>query len=215
MYRPYHAQRRPGRVAGLKIGALSAAGVLAVGLIAASGGAASAAGAPNNVSSMTGGLTRNQVNVSFKVLTDTGPSVTDQTTATASSVLCNNCKTVAIAVTIDVVSGPVTSVSAPQYSLATNHSTTNSNTLASDAVYVVAPGTAVTLTSAGRSALNAIGAQVSHDANTITSAVALQTQLNSDLAPIPGILASDVVPTVAGPWIPWNVNHAASSQIAP
>ena len=57
----------------------------------------------------------------FSIPAERGPSVTDPSTAYASSSHCQGCLTNAIAITVDVLSGPVSSVYAPTKAVATDN----------------------------------------------------------------------------------------------
>jgi hypothetical protein len=189
MFRTRTARRRP-RLLGGKVYKPLAAGVLAFGLIAVSAGAASAATNYNFVSATARASHPTQVKVSFRIASDRGPVVNDPSAAYANSLTCDGCTTVAIAVTVDVVSGPVTTVNAPTNAVAYADNCTNCNTFASDFVFVDAPGTPASLTSAGRGALQSIGSQLTSDAYSNETALALQTQVNDLIGQIPGILAN-------------------------
>ena len=117
----------------------------------------------------------------FSIPAERGPSVTDPSTAYASSSHCQGCLTNAIAITVDVLSGPVSSVYAPTKAVATDNFCMACNTLAADYTFVVAPGTVAALTPADLSILSAIASQVQTDANTVEPSQVLANQVVSAL----------------------------------
>jgi hypothetical protein len=124
----------------------------------------------------------------FSVPAVQGPNVADPSAANASSSFCQGCLTNAIAINVNVVSGPVTSVFAPTDAVATNNFCVGCNTLAANYTFVVSPGTAASLTPAGLSDLYAIATQVVAQANTLEPSQVLAGQVISALGAIQAVL---------------------------
>jgi hypothetical protein len=124
----------------------------------------------------------------FRVPSEQGPTVADPSAANASSSYCHGCLTNAIAINVDVVSGPTTSVFAPTKAVATDTYCVGCNTLAADYTFVVALGTVAFLTPQGLSALDAIASALVADANTPEQSSVLAAQVEAQLAAIQGVL---------------------------
>lgn len=126
----------------------------------------------------------------FNVPAEQGPSVVDPSAAYASSSFCQGCLTNAIAIAVDVLSGPVSSVYAPTNAVARDNFCFGCNTLAADYTFVVAPGAVAFLTPTGLSDLSSIASQVVTDANTSEPSQALAAQVTSALGSIEAVLES-------------------------
>jgi hypothetical protein len=217
------ASKLGGRAA--KLGSVAA---VAVGLLLGSSGTAAASTDANYVFASThrgvaltwgfpGGpfqisfRSRTAVNVSFRVNgqaygqggfdvpAEQGPTVADPSAAYASSSDCEGCLTNAIAITVDVLSGPVNSVYAPTNAVARDNFCDECNTLAADYTFVVAPGAVASLTPAGLSDLSSIASQVTAAADTEEPSQALAAQVTTALGSIAAVLGSqtDVDPVAA------------------
>lgn len=155
--------------------------------------------------------TRKAVNFSFRVNGVTNFSVpavygnvSDPSYANATSINCVGCLTNAIAISIDVVSGPITSVYAPTNAVINMQNTSGSNALAVDFTFVVSPGVQASLTPAGLSALAGIASQLNADANAFEPSTTLANQVIDGLNQIATILSnpSDLDPSGPTPVAP-------------
>ncbi len=126
----------------------------------------------------------------FSVPAEQGPNVADPSSANASSSFCQGCLTNAIAINVDVVSGPLTSVYAPTNAVAKDTYCVGCNTLAADYTFVVAPGTVAFLTSAGLTQLDLIASQLATYANTPEPSPALAGQVAAQIAQIQAVLGN-------------------------
>jgi hypothetical protein len=127
---------------------------------------------------------------SFSVPSEQGPSVGDPSAANASSSYCQGCLTNAIAINVDVVTGPVSVVYTPTTAVAKDNYCVGCNTLAADYTFVVAPGTVAFLTQQGLSDLYAIASNVVAEANTVEPSPVLAQQVVSALQAIQTLLAN-------------------------
>jgi hypothetical protein len=126
----------------------------------------------------------------FSVPAETGPNLADPSAARASSSYCQGCLTNAIAINVDVLTGPASSVYAPTQAVATDSFCVGCNTLAADYTFVVAPGTVAALTSQGLSDLYNIASQVVAEANTVEPSPILAGQVISALGEIQTLLGN-------------------------
>ena len=126
----------------------------------------------------------------FSVPAEQGPNLTDPSSANASSAYCQGCLTNAIAINVDVITGPASSVFAPTNAVAKDTFCVGCNTLAADYTFVVAPGTVAALTPAGLSDLYTIASQVVAEANTNEPSPVLAGQVISALQAIQALLES-------------------------
>ena len=126
----------------------------------------------------------------FSVPAEQGPILGDPSSATATSSYCQGCLTNAIAINVNVVSGPTNAVYAPTKAVATDIHCTACNTLAADYTFVVAPGAVAFLTQQGLSDLYAIASTVVGEANTVEPSPVLAQQVASALGAIQTLLAN-------------------------
>jgi hypothetical protein len=148
----------------------------------------------NQALAYTNGRHRVDVAVSFRVSYDHGSIVTANNFAFARGSYCTGCRTVAIAVQIDLVSGPVTKVNANNVSVAKNVKCLNCETVADAHQFVVAPGTEdVGLTQQGDSQLRAIRRELIADAWSAAPGAQLQGQINALLARVESVLRTQLV----------------------
>ena len=124
----------------------------------------------------------------FSVPNEQGPNLADSSSANASSSFCQGCLTNAIAINVDVVTGPATTVYAPTNAVARDTYCVGCNTLAADYTFVVAPGTVAFLTPQGLSDLYAIASTVVAEANTVEPSPVLAQQVVSALQAIQTLL---------------------------
>ncbi len=124
----------------------------------------------------------------FSVPAEQGPNLADPSSANASSSYCQGCLTNAIAINVDVVTGPATSVYVPTNAVARDTYCVGCNTLAADYTFVVAPGTVAFLTPQGLSDLYAIASTVVAQANTVEPSPVLAQQVVSALQAIQTLL---------------------------
>ena len=155
--------------------------------------------------------TKSAVNVSFRVNgqaygprgfsvpAEPGPNLADPSSANASSSYCQGCLTNAIAINVDVLTGPAGSVFVPTNAVARDTYCVGCNTLAADYTFVVAPGTVAALTTQGLSDLGAIASQVVADANTPESSSVLAQQVITELQAIQMLLEGPELDPVGSP----------------
>ncbi len=124
----------------------------------------------------------------FTVPAEPGPNVADPSSANASSSYCQGCLTNAIAINVDVVTGPVGSVFVPTNAVAKDTYCVGCNTLAADYTFVVAPGAVAALTPAGLSDLYGIASTVVAEANTPEPSSVLAQQVITELQAIQTLL---------------------------
>jgi hypothetical protein len=98
---------------------LISAGVLTLGLMIGTATAAGAVGNLNMALAITGGPWRTSVQTAFQTDNNAGLTVGDANRAQAVSRYCTGCKTVAIAVQVDLAAGPVVSIRAITKAIAT------------------------------------------------------------------------------------------------
>jgi hypothetical protein len=188
------------------IGAIGVA-VGALGLFAAFGGAAGATTTSNNVSAQTNGKGQTSVSVAvavngqiggnFVIPSVQGPVLNDPSSAVASSIKCSICMTNAIAINVNVVSGPLTDVYVPTFASALNADCLACNTLAADYTFVVSPGTQSGLSQTGLDELTYIASQVTLDANTPQSSADLANEVSYWLGEIAYVLQTQIQPPLA------------------
>jgi hypothetical protein len=161
-----------------------------VGLPATSAGAGVAL---NGAQALTFQMDRNEVQVAFQLRTDSGPLVGAFNRAVARSSSCAGCNTVAIAVQIDLVSGPTRRIDVTNRAEARTSNCLGCNTLASATQFVVAPGVDVHLTQQGADALGRAHARLDDLASSGASALELQPLIDSVLNDIQLVLQTEVV----------------------
>lgn len=157
------------------------AGVLAAGLWAAATMGASAGTHVNGALSITGANTHNSVHTAFQTNTNVGTSATDVNRASATSVVCQNCHTVAVAVQIDLASGPVVAIHADNKAVAYENRTVNADTCASAYQFVIAPSVQTSFSADGSAAIGAIKASVQSAANSGASCESIQASVANDM----------------------------------
>jgi hypothetical protein len=126
----------------------------------------------------------------FSVPAEPGPNLADPSSANASSSFCHGCLTNAIAISVDVVTGPARSVFAPTNAVAKDTYCEGCNTLAADYTFVVAPGTVAALTPAGLNDLYSIASTVVAEAHTVEPSQVLAEQVVTALQAIQTLLES-------------------------
>jgi hypothetical protein len=146
----------------------------------------------------------------FSVPALPGPSLADPSAANASGNYCQGCLTNAIAINVDVISGPANSVFAPTNAVATDNNCLGCNTLAADYTFVVAPGTTAALTPSGLSDLYTLASTVVSDANTVEPSPVLAVQVVSALNAIQALLENPAELDPVG-----SPQPAAVAQLAP
>ena len=144
---------------------LIAGGVMTLGLMI---GTATAAGATTNLNgalSITGGPVRTSIHTAFQTDNYAGTTVTDVNRAQAVSVNCApGCKTVAIAVQVDLASGPVIAIHAGNAAVAQTFGAVGADTCASAYQFVIAPNTQVVFSAQGKAGIAAVEAAVAAEA---------------------------------------------------
>jgi hypothetical protein len=144
---------------------LLSAGVLTLGLMI---GTATAAGAMANVNmalSITGAFMHTSVHTAIQTDNEVGLTVADANRAQAVSVNCANCKTVAIAVQVDLAAGPVVDIRAQNKAIAQTVRSVNADTCASAYQFVVAPDELVVFTPTAKATLATIAAEINTEAH--------------------------------------------------
>jgi hypothetical protein len=136
---------------------------------------------------------------SFSVPAEAGPNLADPSSANASSSYCQGCLTNAIAINVDVITGPAGSVFVPTNAVAKDTYCVGCNTLAADYTFVVAPGTVAALTSTGLSDLYGIASTVVADANTVEPSQVLAEQVITELQAIQTLLNGPELDPVGSP----------------
>jgi hypothetical protein len=137
-----------------------------------------------------------------------------QSSANASSSFCQGCETNAVAITVDVVSGPITAVVAPTNAVVNNSYCTACNTLAADYTFVVSPGVQAQITPAGLAALTQIAATLNAEVNSTEPSTVLAGQVVDALNQIQADLGNTslVDPPLGTP--PPNVQRFGNIQYA-
>lgn len=148
----------------MKFRSMLAAGGIAAALVVATAGSAAAAGNTQLVLSTTGAGTHTSVHTGFQTNNETGLVVADANQARADSRYCNDCKTVAVAVQIDLASGPVVNIKASNLAISYEYATNNADTCAAAYQFVIAPDLRVSFSDAGKAAIADIKAQVAAEA---------------------------------------------------
>ena len=202
----------------MKVPKLFTAGVLGLGLIL---GSATAAGASTNVNlalSITGAFQHNSAHVAFQTNNDTGLVVGDANRAQAVSVNCASCKTVAVAVQIDLAVGPVTAIRAGNVAIAQSRGVVNSDTCASAYQFIVAPDEMVVFTPTAKAQIATVAAAVTAEARSTADCATITATVDSSMNTLAGVLtnpASYAPGTPTGHVFPsLNVNRYQSNQSA-
>jgi len=167
--------------------------LLALAIVFVPAASAGAGARLNNAQALTSQVNRNQVQVAFDVRTDSGPMVGAYNNAVARSMSCGGCNTVAIAVQIDLVSGPTTRIDATNHAEARTSNCIGCNTMASATQFVIAPGTDVHLTQQGVDALDQARARLVELASSGRPVLDLQPFVDSVLNDIQNVLQTEVV----------------------
>jgi hypothetical protein len=166
---------------------LLAGGVAALGLI----GAASGAGAGTRLNlavAVTGGQRHNAVSTQFQTNTTNTSPINDSNRAQAVSVLCVDCKTVAVAVQIDLAQGPVNAITGINKAVADERRTVNADTCAAAYQFIIAPGEQVSFSSDGSAAINSIKARVAAVARSDESCDSIQSNIVSQMDQLYNVL---------------------------
>jgi hypothetical protein len=138
----------------------------------------------------------NDIEISFQVRQDAGPRAIALNTAFAESDGCTGCRTIALSIEVDLVSGTTSAVAASNRAISLDRGTTNSQTLADALQFVVATGgTNVSLSATGTAALNAIVQSLTNEAYSSTPVTQLNSDINAAIPSIQQILTTDVVST--------------------
>jgi hypothetical protein len=116
-------------------------------------------------------------------------NVYDQSAANATSGFCTGCQTNAVVITVDVVSGPVTSVVAPTNAQVNLNGVTGGNALAADYTFVVSPGTTTGLTSSALAQLYGLAGQITAEVNVIQPSSVLAGEVVNTLNAVAGVLS--------------------------
>lgn len=160
---------------------LLAAGVLTLGLAVGSASAADAAANVNMALAITRGPWRTSVHTAFQTDNAAGLVVGDSNRAQAVSSHCIACKTVAIAVQVDLASGPVVSIRAVNKAIATTIAGVGDDTCASAYQFIVAPDEMVVFSAQGKAAIAAVEAAVAAEARSGASCAAITAQVGADM----------------------------------
>jgi hypothetical protein len=139
---------------------LALAGLLCLGLVIGSASAASAAVNLNLAIALTTPLNHTSVRTSYQVNNDPAGVVADGNEARAISEMCNNCRTVAVAVQIDLAAGPVVSVSGVNEAVSRTGDGSNDDTGAYAYQFIIAPSEQVVFTPTCTTTINGILADV-------------------------------------------------------
>jgi hypothetical protein len=167
--------------------------LVALWLVGVPATSAEAGVAINEAPAFTSPVDRNEVRVAFDLRTDNGPFVVASNRAVARSMSCAGCNTVAIAVQIDLVSGPTRRINATNRAEARTTNCVACNVLASATQFIVAPGVGVHLTEPGATALGQAHARLDELASSGVSALELQPLIDSVLNDIQLVLQTEVV----------------------
>ena len=151
----------------------------------------------------------------FSVPAEPGPNLADPSSANASSSFCQGCLTNAIAINVDVVSGPAGSVYAPTNAVAKDTYCVGCNTLAADYTFVVAPGTVAFLTQPGLNELYGIASTVVADANMVEPSQVLAAQVITELQTIQTLLEGPELDPLGSPQAAVAAPAAPVPQVQP
>ena len=133
------------------------------------------------------------VDVSFQITHDHGPVANANNLASATGSNCTGCRTIAIAIQVDLVSGVVTKVNAQNFSLAENFKCVQCETLADADQFIVAPGGEdVDLTGHGRAELEAIRRDLVAEVHSGEPIPELQADVEATLLRIDTVLHTQV-----------------------
>jgi hypothetical protein len=136
---------------------------------------------------------RNAFDLQFVVAHDAGPTATAYNFALARSTGCNGCRTVAIAVQIDLVSANPSYVNATNSTQASNINCIACTTVAAAHQFIVtSPGT-VSLTPAGSAALDGIRQQLAALRSSSADGATLDAQIDALMSQVAHILQTETV----------------------
>lgn len=173
----------------MKIRSMLAAGGIAAALVVATAGSAAAATNTQLVLSTTGATTHTSVHTGFQVNNNVGLVVGDANRAQAASVFCNGCKTVAVAVQIDLASGPVVTVRAINKAIATEYATNLADTCAAAYQFIIAPDQTVSFSDAGKAGIDAVKAAVAAEAASTDDCLTIDAAVAADMDTLAGVLS--------------------------
>jgi putative peptide zinc metalloprotease protein len=153
-----------------------------------------AAGTRDNVAiANTNARHRVDVDVSFQITHDHGPVASANNLASATGSNCTGCRTIAIAIQIDLVSGVVTKVNAQNLSLAQNFKCVQCETLADAHQFIVASGGEdVDLTDQGRAELEAVRRDLIAEVHSDDAIPELQAGVDATVPRIDAVLRTEV-----------------------
>jgi hypothetical protein len=179
---------------------LIGAGVMTLGLMI---GTATAAGATTNLNgalSITGGAVRTSVHTAFQTDNYAGTTVTDVNRAQAVSVNCApGCKTVAIAVQVDLAAGPILGLHAGNAAIAQTYNAVGADTCASAYQFVIAPNTQVVFSAAGKAGIAAVEAGVAAEARSGDSCDVITANTDAAMGTLAGVLTDPASYTAGNP----------------
>jgi hypothetical protein len=176
-----------------KVGQVFVAAAAAITLTLVPASTASAATRNNAAVAFTNAHHNIDIDVSFRVTHDKGPVVNANNLAFATGSDCTGCRTIAVAIQIDLVSGVVTNVNAQNFSTAKNVDCVECETLAFANQFVVAPGGEdVELTQQGGAELVAIRSQLMGDVGSGEPIPELQADLDALMSEINTVLGTEV-----------------------
>lgn len=177
-----------------------AAGVMTLGLMI---GTATAAGATTNLNmalSITGGAQRTSVHTAFQTDNYAGTTVTDVNRAQAVSINCApGCKTVAVAVQVDLAAGPVIAIHAGNAAIAQTVRAVGADTCASAYQFVIAPNTQVVFSSSGKAGIAAVSATVAAEARSGDSCAVITASTDAAMVTLAGVLVDPASYTAGNP----------------
>ena len=195
---------------------MMAAGLLTLGLVI---GAATTAGAAANVNfalAITGGPYKTSVHTSYQTDNAAGLTVTDANRAQAVSVSCVGCKTVAIAVQVDLAAGPVVNIRASNKAIAQTRRGINDDTCASAYQFIVAPNEMVVFSPSGKAGIAAIESLVSAESRSGDSCAVITEKVDAAMGTMANLLldSSSYIPGNPGsggifPHLSFNRDHQA------
>jgi hypothetical protein len=133
------------------------------------------------------------VDVSFQITHDHGPVANATNLASATGSNCTGCRTIAVAIQIDLVSGVVSTVNAQNVSLAENFKCVLCQTLADAHQFIVAPGGEdVDLTGEGRAELEALRRELIAEVHSSDPIPELQADVDAIVPRIDAVLRTQV-----------------------
>jgi hypothetical protein len=202
----------------MKVRTKLAAGAMAAGLVLAGAGTAEATNV-NVALSLTGGAKHYSAHTAFQINNNVGLSVGDGNRAQATSVACLNCKTVAVAVQIDLASGPVVSIRALNKAVATTSHAINADTCAAAYQFIIAPSELVVFSTAGKAAIAAVKAAVTAEVASADSCAVITATVATQMDALQSVLLD---PTSYVPGTPGrqgvlphlNLNRSQDNQAA-